>query len=252
MTTVKEVLNAQYEPSLVKELLAAYELAKRNYYLGGHRLSAVEAGRFCEAAYRILESRTSGTFTPLGANLDTEKVSRRLLSYSGAEHPKSVRVHVPRALRVVYDIRNSRDAAHLADGVDSHLQDATLVVGVLDWVLAEFVRLGGTSPEDTRKLIEGLVTRKIPVVQEFGTFQKVLRPDLRASDFVLVLLHQRGPKGAEFSELAHWLPHGMRPNLRRTVRLLSEKALVHTEDQVARITYTGEKSVESRGLLDPL
>ncbi|MET9976548.1 hypothetical protein ACFYOI_10095 [Streptomyces microflavus] len=251
--TVTEVLAAAYDPILVAELVASYEQARRNFYLGGHRLSAVEGGRFCEAAYRILEFATSGTYTPLGGSLDTEGVAKRLQFLRAADHPKSIRVHIPRNLRLVYDIRNSRDAAHLADGIDPNLQDATLVVGVLDWVLAEFVRLsGGTTPDQARALVEGLVTRRVPIVQDFGEFQKVLRPDLRTSDRILVLLYRRGARGAGYAELAEWMPVAARANLRRTVRVLDEKALVHTAGDAVQITYTGEKSVESRGLLDPL
>ena len=60
---------AAYDPALVDELLDAYEEAKRNYYLGGLRLSEVEGGRFAEAAFRMLQQETTGKFTPLGRQL---------------------------------------------------------------------------------------------------------------------------------------------------------------------------------------
>jgi hypothetical protein len=41
--------------------------------------------------------------------------------------PDSIRLHIPRTFRVIYDIRNKRDAAHLGDGIDPNLQDSTLV-----------------------------------------------------------------------------------------------------------------------------
>jgi hypothetical protein len=86
-------------------------------------------------------------------------------------------------LRVVYDIRNTRDAAHLADNIDPNLQDATLVVSVLDWILAEFVRLHhNVSPDEAQKLVEELVTRVAPVVQDFSGFLKLLNPNLGATD----------------------------------------------------------------------
>jgi hypothetical protein len=50
-------LAATLDSALVDELLDAYEEAKSNYYLGGLRLSAVEGGRFCEAAFRLLQQR---------------------------------------------------------------------------------------------------------------------------------------------------------------------------------------------------
>lgn len=71
-TSVEAQLGAQLPPVLVKELLDAHEEARRNFYLGGLRLSAVEGGRFCEAAFRLLEHTTFGKYTPLGKQLDTE------------------------------------------------------------------------------------------------------------------------------------------------------------------------------------
>lgn len=251
-SSAHDILQSSYDPTLIKEIVAAYEEAKRNYYLGGHRLSAVEGGRFCEAAYRLLEHRTKGRFTPIGESLDTEKVTRDLAALKAADYSKSIRVYIPRALRVVYDIRNSRDAAHLADGIDPNIQDATLVVSVLDWVMAEFIRMSGVQePASIQTLINGLVTRKVPVIQEFGPFLKVLRSDLKASELALVLLYHRGAKGVNFSELTQWVPKAMKSNLRRTLRTLEGKALIHQEAQIAIITYAGQKMIEEKGLLDP-
>ncbi|MFF3173055.1 hypothetical protein ACFVQ0_10550 [Streptomyces sp. NPDC057900] len=251
--STRAVLGSSYPPQLVDELVASYQEAKTNFYRGGHRLSAVEGGRFCEAAFRILEQITTGSHTPIGESLNTQNV----ISVAGAQpkekHPKSVRIYIPRALRVVYDIRNSRNAAHLSDEIDANLQDATLVTSVLDWVVAELVRLSnGVTPEEAQKIIEDLVTRQVPGVQDFGDFQKILRPDMRVGDRVLVLLYRRGVQGARYPELLQWMPNSMRSNLRRTLRTLDAKALVHVADENVQITYAGQRTVESRGLLEPL
>ena len=139
LDTIRLGLAKTHDKKLVDELLEAYVEAKRNFYLGGLRLSAVEGGRFCEAAFRILEEATTGKFTPLGQQLDVEKLRERLANLPSGTHSDSIRLHIPRALRVVYDIRNKRDTAHLADNIDPNLQDSSLVVYSLDWVLAEFV-----------------------------------------------------------------------------------------------------------------
>src|SRR6266480_2084320 len=181
LATVRKGICAHFPTTLVDELINAYSEAKRNFALGGLRLSAVEGGRFCEAAFRVLQQRTTGAFDPLGVSLDTERLTKQLQASPSAQHPDSVRLFVPRALRVIYDIRNNRDAAHLADGIDPNLQDATLVVSVLDWVLAEFVRLYHTvSPDEAQAIVEDLVTRQTPAIQDFGGFLKVLKPELKA------------------------------------------------------------------------
>lgn len=250
LATVAVGLKKKYDPKLVDELLEAYVEAKKNYYLGGLRLSAVEGGRFCEAALRMLQQRTTGSYLPLGKRIDSEKVIATLAQVPTAAHPESVRLHIPRAVRVVYDIRNKRDAAHLADGIDPNLQDATLVVSNLDWIVAEFTRLDhGVAANEAQKIVESLVTRAAPSVQDFQGFLKVLNPRLTASEHSLLLLYQRGPAGATYAELEGWARPPMRNNLRRTLgRLTHDQSLVHFDGSRYFVTATGMQAVERRKL----
>jgi hypothetical protein len=252
-TQIRAGLVASLDDRVVDELLDAHEEAKRNYYLGGLRLSAVEGGRFCEAAFRLLEQIAALPRTALGTQLDAERVINRLASLPKGAAPDSVRLHIPRALRLVYDIRNNRDAAHLADNIDPNLQDATLVVAVIDWVLAEFIRLHhNVTPNTAQELVEETVTRVAPVVQDFEGFLKVLNPKLKAGDHALVLLYHRGTAGATISELATWVRPKMRKNLGLTLnRLIHQRDLVHVAKGHYYITRLGQREVETRRLVAP-
>jgi len=252
-STLQTQLGSILPARLVDELLEGHAEAKRNFYLGGLRLSEVEGGRFCEAAFRLLQYVTTGHFTQIGRSLDTEKLIAELGRLPTAKYPDAIRIHIPRALRLVYDIRNKRDAAHLADGIDPNLQDATVVVSVLDWVLAEFLRLYHSVSADTAQaLVAQIVTRAVPVIQEFDGFLKVLKPSLGASDHCLVLLYQCGVQGATFDQLLSWVRPQMRANLGRTLsRLVEGKDFVHQAGSTYKITYLGQKEVESRRLLEP-
>jgi len=249
---VKSQLSSRFNAALVDELLSTYSEAKRNFYLGGHRLAEVEAGRFCEAAFRILEESTAGSFTPIGKMLDTDRVISRLANIPRGAHPDSVRLHIPRALRLVYDIRNQRDAAHLADGIDPNLQDATLVVSTLDWILAELIRVYHNIPaDDAQRIVEDLVTKMVPVIQDFDGFLKVLNPSLRVSEHCLVLLYNRGGQGATFEDLRSWVRPTMRGNLQRTLtKLVHEKDFAHFDGTTYCITRRGEAEVERQRLLE--
>jgi hypothetical protein len=243
-------LKAHFPDKLVDELLSAYQDAKHNFFLGGLRLSAVEGGRFCEAAMRLLEHLTTGKSTPLGRMLDSEKLIVTLSNYTPAQFGDSIRLHIPRAIRVVYDVRNKRDAAHLADDIDPNLQDASLVVSNLDWILAEFIRLyHKVSANEANKIIDSIVTRKLPVVEDLDGFLKVLNPDLKVSGYILVLLYERGPTGASFAELEKWVRPSMRANLRRTLNKMVDDALLHENDSSTfLLTKLGRQDVEKRNL----
>jgi hypothetical protein len=243
-------LKKHFDAKLVDELLAAHQDAKHNFYLGGLRLSEVEGGRFCEAAFRLLQEATTGKFTDLGTALNTTKIISDLANVPSAKAPDAIRLHIPRALRVVYDIRNTRDAAHLGDGIDPNLQDATLVICNLDWVLAEFVRLyHGVSADEAQKLVDGLVTRKVPAVEDFDGFLKVLRPGSRVREYLLLVLYERATAGASYDELQSWVRPSMRANLRRTLNLLVHKdAVIHEGTGRSYLTKLGHAEVERKNL----
>lgn len=242
-------VTAGIPPQLVDEVIEAYLEAKRRYHLGDHRPQEVEGGRFSEAVFRVLQHTCGQTVTPLGKTLP--KVDQLLAKFESAtSRPDSERLHIPRTLKLIYDIRNKRDAAHLADGIDPNLQDATLVIGAMDWVLAELVRLHHNVPaNDAQRIVDELVTRQVPVVQDFDGFLKLLNPRLSASEQCLVLLYHRGEAGAEYGQLEQWVTSKSRKNLRRTLRRLDEdRALVHRAGDTYRITRKGQMEVEARRL----
>jgi len=254
LSTIRAGLVSKHDSKLVDELLEAYREAKDNYYRRGLRLSAVEGGRFCEAAFRLLQERTRGTSDHLGTRLDTGRIIRDLENIPTTAEPDSIRLHIPRALRLVYDIRNNRDAVHLADGIDPNLQDATLVVSVLDWVLAEFVRLYlSVSPDEAQRIVTDLVTRRVPAIQDFDGFPKVLKPYLPLERYVLLLLFQRGHQGATRKQLAAWTQDHYQKNKLEGVleEMRTSLAYLHFDGTQYKITGLGEREVEKRRLYDP-
>lgn len=250
--TITASLAASFPRNIVEELIECYAEQKKNLYLGRMRPNEVEGGRFAEAAFRMLQHVTGLAVTPIGTQLDTHELIRSLASLPAAGNTESVRLHIPRTLRVIYDIRNKRDAAHLADGIDPNLQDSTLVSAAMDWVLAEFIRLADGLPADKAfALVKAITVRKIPAVEQFGEFLKTLRPSLGPSDRILILLYHRADSGATAEELSAWLKPKQRTNLNRTLAQLE-----HDKDHVVftngryQITRRGILSVESRNLME--
>jgi hypothetical protein len=248
LALVRVGLTATLDPGVVDQALATYEELKRNFYLGGNRLSAVEAGRFCEAVVRILQQSASGNFTALVDNLEVDKELRRLENQVTA--PESVRLHIPRAIRVIYTIRNKRNNAHLNDGIDANIQDSTLVAATCDWIMAELVRLHhNVPPAEATSIVHDLVQRKAPLVQDFDGYLKVLDPTLPAGDHLLLLLYQQGSGGASTEQLRDWARPDMRRNLKRTIaRLVYDKAWAHEDTGKYFITEAGINEVNCRKL----
>ncbi|BCW50096.1 hypothetical protein [Arthrobacter sp. StoSoilB13] len=238
---------------LVRELLDAFVEAKRRFHLGDYMPNAVAGGRFSEAVLRILEWETTKGYIALSdPKFKAETIINRLAVLPSGSVAESVRLHIPRALRVIYDIRNKRNTAHLSDGIDPNTQDASLVVSTMGWVLAELVRLyHAMSAEEAQETIEALVTREVPMIQIFDGKPRLLKT-IGTSDHVLVLLYWAAPDTVAKTTLADWLPHSMRANLGRTLAGLHRKHLVHYTPSGSQITMLGQREVELRNLIAPL
>jgi len=238
--------------ALVDELLAAYVEAKRRFHLRDLRPQEVEGGRFSEAGFRLLQHACGKPVTPLGKQLPSVDTLLRQLENETSQ-PDAIRFHIPRTLRVIYDIRNKRDVAHLADGIDPNLQDATLVIANIDWVMAELVRLyHNVSANDAQAIIENFVTKEVPAVEEIDG-QPVILSDLGASDQALLMLYRAGAAGASLDELAGWLRAPRKDRLRTRLARLDEHKLVllHPGNGRHFITANGRREVEERNLARP-
>lgn len=240
--------------ALASELLDTYVEAKRRYYLDDHRPEAVEGGRFSEAGLRILQHACAHPVTPIGKNLPkfNDSLLGKFENATGA--PDSVRFHIPRALKLIYDIRNKRDVAHLADGIDPNLQDATLVIGTMDWVVAEFVRLyHGVSADQAQSIIEDLVSREVPAIQEING-QPVILADLQPRDQAILMLYRAGAQGATLDEMTGWLRVTRKADLKKRLLKLNQDKLVLLHPATGRfvITANGNRYVQEKKLAMPV
>jgi hypothetical protein len=244
----KGFLDAGFYPQLVDEVLDSYTEAKRRYHLGDHRPQAVEGGRFSEGVFRMLQHASGINETPIGRTLPS--VDRLLKELESATGSDSIRLHIPRTLKLIYDIRNRRDAAHLADGIDPNLQDATLVVGNIDWTLAELVRLYHNVDADrAQQIIENLVSKEVPVIQEIDG-QPVLLSNLAPRDQALLMLYRAGARGASLTEISDWLRVKRADHLKARLQKLDTQRLVlcHPSSQRYHLTSLGVRDVEARKL----
>lgn len=79
----------------------------------------------------------------------------------------------------------------------------------------------------------------------------MLNPGLGASDHCLVLLYQRGEKGATFERMRAWVRPTMKADLKRTLTILTdERDLAHFDGSNYFITRLGEMDVEKRRLVE--
>ena len=218
--TLVQILSQNVPSALADSLVQSYAEIVRRFYLGDHEPGELNGGKFCEAAYRILEAVTdpNSQYTPLSTSLDSEAITEQLRQIPRGQQPDSIRLYIPRALRAIYDMRSNRGVAHLPDEVDPNIMDATHVLGVCSWVLAEFIRLYHTgNAEQAQAIVDALVERPISIVYEVGGVKRILKPGMLCREQVLVFLYCAHPKWVTDSELKAWTEYGNISQMRKTV-----------------------------------
>lgn len=178
-------------PGLRNPLVEEFNKILRNFRERRWEPAELDGGKLCEIVYSILSGHLTGSFPPSPSKpLNMYDACKRLEQTSG---PRSMRIQIPRMLIALYEIRNNRGVGHVGGDVDPNQQDATVVVAMSQWIMAELVRAFHEVDLDTAaRAVETLVARTIPLIWEVNGTLRVLNRSLSARDKALVVLYASG------------------------------------------------------------
>lgn len=205
---------------LVDSLENYYLEIKQNFARSRYEPTELNGGKFSEIVFKILECHTNGgNYTPLGKTLDTNTIVKQLEGCRGFND--TIRLHIPRALLAVYNIRNRRGVAHHAGEISPNHMDATFIVAATDWVMAELVRLfHGVDIKTATSLVEALTTKQIPIIWEVGNHKRVISPPnqkLSSQDKALLLLYNASPQAMKVADLIKFAEYGNTSRFRKEI-----------------------------------
>lgn len=241
-------LKKYFPGKLVVKLLTHYSRLKSNYANNKLEPGELNGGKFSEIVLRMLQHATEGQhrYTPLTQSLPRIDDLVRGFEQLPRSFHDSLRLHIPRAIKALYGIRSKRGVGHTGD-IDANLMDATFVVTICDWILAELIRLyHKCPPEDAQKIVDQLVRRSVPLVYD----KDGIRTLLTKVDYdraVLLFLHYEGGKDVPIGSLCRWVEHPNVTNFRKTVlRKLHKERKIYLDEKkkVCRILPPGAKLVE--------
>lgn len=120
-------------------------------------------------------------------------------------------------LVALYEVRNNRGVGHAGGDVNPNEMDATVVLYMSKWLVAELVRVLHTlTTDEAADVVEALIERQVPLVWRHESKKRVLKTGLTLKKNVLLLLLAESGDVAE-DALASWLEHTNRGNLRKNV-----------------------------------
>ncbi|MFK4806213.1 hypothetical protein ACI3KX_10115 [Microbacterium sp. ZW CA_36] len=211
----KDAFNA-LPPTLVADLLDAFQQVVKNYAEHRWEPSELNGGKLCEAAYTIVEGYLSGTY-PARANKPKNMPQACLaLENKYTTAARSPRIQIPRMIVALYEIRNNRGVGHAGGDVDPNHMDATAVVYMSKWIVAELVRLlHGLTTDEATDLVDALVEREVALVWRSAEKRRVLVPGLTLRKQTLILL--AGVTHATEADLILWLEQKRPADYRKNV-----------------------------------
>lgn len=248
LNQIKTQLKNNFNSQLIDILFESFIKAKEHFYLGRYRPACLEGARFSEIIIRMLQEKMDGNYIPLGQQIHRFKdIALGFENKNSSQFSESLRITIPHVLIVIYDIRNKRNIGHVNGEIDENYIDATLSITACSWVLAELFRIFNISPniEEGNKIVNSIIKLKIPLIQDFNGFLKILNPKLGLTEKILALLYYRGEEGCKEEELSLWIKKVRPTNLRRALNNLEDNyAFIHKDGIKYILTNTGRIHVE--------
>lgn len=234
------------------DLLNAYNEIVRNYAERRWEPAELNGGKLCEAAYTVIRGVADGAFEPrskkprnmVDACKDMEKESAQ---------PRSVRIQIPRMIVALYEIRNNRGVGHSGGDVDPNAMDATAVLYMSKWLVAELVRyLHTLTTTEATEIVEALIERQVALVWSSGVKKRVLKPGLTWKKSTLLLLLSESGEVAE-ADLFRWIEHKSLSVFRRDVLRPGHKERLWEYDETTRTIHLLTPGIDAaEGILHQL
>ena len=236
---LRAALTTKFPPSKVDEVLYHYNVLRREARLDHWESCLVNGGKFVEAVLKCFH------YLSTGSEVDSVKVDEETRHLEHATQLNNFeRMTVPRALRLIYEFRNKRGGAHNSS-FDPIKTDCALVVAVSNWVMEELTRLYLTNDAvAAQTLVESLLVKDIPLVEDMEGDRLVLRPGLSARVQLEILLYREFPERCTMNDLIRWVHNHSIENIRVTLRTMKQKNLVHETEDGWKLTDSGMHEAE--------
>ncbi len=245
-----KILSANLPNEIVITMLDEYQHIKQQFLLRKFQPSELNAGRFGECVMRILEYLNTGEHTPFGTQLRSEQIIKSI--ENNKVHTDTIRFLIPRLVRVILDVRNKRDVAHVGGEVNPNYSDARVVISCADWILTELVRhFYSCSMDKAQQIVTSINEIRIPIVAEVDGFIRIQDTTLGTRQKVLVILYYTQPKKVNDAQLAKWIKYTNISRFKNSIlSKLDSEAMIHYEKGLCTLLPKGSIFVEKNIPLD--
>lgn len=225
--------------SLRLDLFDKFNHITINYRENRWEPSELNGGKFCEIVYTIIKGYIDGIYPTTASKPPDFLQSCRSLELLPSSYSRSIRIQIPRMLIALYEIRNNRGVGHAGGDLNPNKMDATCIMYMSKWILAELIRIfHNVDTETAESSINILMDRTLPVVWQIDSKIRVLNPSTTMKEKTLLILYQ-SPNNVKEQDIVNWVEHSNSSIYRRDIlRPLHKEKLIEYDENIRQITIS--------------
>lgn len=168
---VKEFLNKKFNNHKADAVVSHFSASVQKFVECDWEGTLTKAGKFIEATVKLIWIY-SGNILPRPKEFKAGVYAEKIINIkidSSTLTSDALRLQIPRACIFAYDIASNRGARHDSEEVDPNEMDATIVLSLCSWILAELIRFSTKDfikPADAKKIVDALTKRRYPSFED--------------------------------------------------------------------------------------
>jgi|SRR5579872_1532375 len=203
MLVAETLLVPTFPTTHISAAIGHFTRAVDDFGRGDWEDSVAKIGKFVEAMLKAVATHCHVPFEA-GRKFKADAVINALGQLPYGVHDDALRLLIPRACRVAYDLASNRGARHDPGEINPNAMDANFAIHTSSWILAEAIRYaqkGVVDPSQAKALVESLTEKRYPLVEEVDGRLYVHAKKKSAVEVALVVLAQSHPKRVRKSVL---------------------------------------------------
>lgn len=191
---IKTKLSTIFDAKHVATALKYYSETVEKHQNGDWEAVSLKGGKFVESTTKML-AIYCGVTLPQQRFFKAGNMLKSLEQLDPSTFRDTVRIVIPKACLLIYEIVNNRGGRHAADDIDSNSMDTEVIMPVMSWILAELFRFSskGADPESAKIIIQSVTKRIYPRFEEIDGRPYINIKNLDGLSVAILILYYRYP-----------------------------------------------------------
>lgn len=235
---IKTKLSTIFDAKHVASVLRYYSEAVEKHQGGDWEGVSLKGGKFVESTTKMLAVYCVVTLPPQ-RSFRASNILKSLEQLNSSTFSETVRIVIPKACLLIYEIVNNRGGRHAADDIDPNSMDTEVIMPTMSWILAELFRFSsrGTDPESAKAVIQSVTKRIYPLFEEIDGRPYINIKNLDGLSVAILILYYRYPSRIIRRDLVEFVErHGFKNT---TARTSVHRAMSFVDDQNGGLKLRG-------------